>query len=145
MRRGDCFLRRGLKIHHIEGLVGGRNDRVALLLQIPEPPQKVFLLRRLRTEKLCQRASQHARAGDQRAGEKHLEEFPSRSSASANGIHGLSPSANLAAKCSAGAGRVRGKLLSNRGEKQVASRRRESFRSEEHTSELQSQSNLVCR
>jgi hypothetical protein len=42
VRRRQCLACRGLKIHHVEGLVGGGNHFVAFQKRI-EPAQKLFL------------------------------------------------------------------------------------------------------
>src|SRR5579859_276140 len=74
MRGRNCFSCSGLKIHYIEGLVGRGNDVVALL-KVLEPARKMFLFARRSIEKICKTTCKNARAGNQRAGPKHLEEF----------------------------------------------------------------------
>src|SRR5579859_992782 len=74
MRGRNCFSCSGLKIHYIEGLVGRGNDVVALL-KVLEPARKMFLFARRSIEKICKTTCKNTRAGNQRAGPKHLEEF----------------------------------------------------------------------
>src|SRR5205085_4494373 len=87
----------------------------------------MFFLQRLGAEEVCQAACKDARTGNQRTDSKHLQKFPAGPGAPGHRIHGLSPSANLAAKCSAGAGRVRRKLLSDRRERKRALQTPDSF------------------
>src|SRR2546430_11943416 len=61
---------------------------------------------------------------------------------SAKAQRSSSPSTTVALRCSSRRGRVRTQKLTERG---FGLPVRRSRRSEEHTSELQSQSNLVCR
>src|SRR5579864_6075407 len=92
MRRRNVFSRRGLKIHHVKRLIRRGNDRVALLLKIIEPAQKVFFLEWLSAEKIRKATSENAGASNQRASAKHLEKSSSRFHAVGRVVHTHSPS-----------------------------------------------------